>query len=208
MRKLASLLVLLAFTTASFATDGDKDKKKKKTEPSPKAQTKMAVMKLSPENYKMYYVSPAEGKVKVRLYDHEGNMIYAKKVKHDEGFALPYNFKDLEAGKYTFEVINQDGSALRQVVTHEELVETIELEALEANVQRLQDSKKFELLVMKPNQQDVKIRIRNEDGILVHEERVNFEKGFKRTYDLNQVEGWNYTFEIINGDEIKHLNTI
>ena len=47
----------------------------------------MAVMKLSPENYKMYYVSPEEGKVKVRLYDHEGNMIYAKKVKHEDATA-------------------------------------------------------------------------------------------------------------------------
>ena len=208
MRKLASLLILLALSTATFATGGDNEKKKKKSEPAPKAETKMAVMKLSPENYKMYYVSPEEGKVKVRFYDHEGNMIYAKKVKHDEGFALPYNFQELEAGKYTFEVINQDGSVLRQVITHDELVENIELEALEANVQRLDGSQKFELLVMKPNEQEVKIRIRDEDGIVVHEERVNFERGFKRTYDLNQLDSWNYTFEIINGEKIKHLNTI
>lgn len=207
MRKLASLVILLAITTASFATDGDK-KKKKKNNPAPKAESKMAVMKVSPENYKMYYVSPEDGKVKVRLYSEDGNLIYAKKVRHEDGFALPYNFKELTAGKYTFEVINSDGSVLRQVVSHTELIETIELEALEANVQRIDDSKKFQLLVMKPNHQEVKIRIRDNNGLLIHEERVNFDRGFKRVYDLNKLDGWNYTFEIINGNEVKELNTI
>lgn len=208
MKKLTTLVILLAITTASFATDGDKKKQKKSSTPAPTKETKMAVMKVSSDNYKMYYVSPEEGKVKVRLYSEDGSMIYAQKVRHDEGFALPYSFENLEAGKYTFEVINPDGSVHRQVVTHTDLVESIKLETLEANVQRLEDPKKFQLLVMKPNVQDVEIKIRNEHGILVHQERVNFERGFKRVYDLNKLDGKNYTFEIINGNISKALKTI
>jgi len=207
MKKLTTLvaLTLIGASSLTFAGDKDKDKDKK---PSPKDQTKMAVMKLAPDNYKMFYVSQQEGKVKVRLYNDEGIRIYSKKVNSDDGFALPYNFKNLEPGKYTFEVINPDGSVLRQVVNHTDIVEKIELESLEANVQRLHNSKRFELLVMKPNQQEVEIKIKNNKGLVLHSERVNFERGFKRTYDLSDLDGEDFTFVIINGDDVKELETI
>jgi hypothetical protein len=207
MKTLTTLVALTLIGASSFAFAGDNDKDKKE-KPAPTAETKMAVMKISPENYKLFYVSEQEGKVKVRLYNEEGIRIYSKKVNSEDGFALPYNFKNLEAGEYTFEVINSDGSVLRQVVDHSQIVETIELQSLEANVQRIEGSKKFELLVMKPNQQEVKIKIRNENGLILHEERVNFERGFKRVYDLSSLDGENFTFEVINGDELKELTTI
>ena len=207
MKTLTTLVALTLIGASSFAFAGDNDKEKKE-KPAPTAETKMAVMKISPANYKMFYVSEQEGKVKVRLYNEEGTRIYSKKVNSDDGFALPYNFKNLEAGKYTFEVINSDGSVLRQVVDHTQIVETIELQSLEANVQRIEGSKKFQLLVMKPNQQEVEIKIRNEKGLVLHEERVNFERGFKRIYDLSSLQGENFTFEVINGDELKELTTI
>ncbi len=207
MKTLTTLVALSFIAVSSFGFTGDKDKDKK-TNPSPKAVAKMAVMKIAPDNYKMYYVSPEEGKVKVRLYNEEGIRIYCKKINSDEGFALPYNFKELEPGNYTFEVINPDGSVLRQVVNHADLVEQIELDALEANVQRLENSNKFELLVMKPNQQEVQIKIKNSNGLVLHTERVNFERGFKRTYDLSDIDSEDFTFVIINGDDVKELNTI
>jgi hypothetical protein len=156
----------------------------------------------------MFYVSEQEGKVKVRLYNEEGARIFAKKINSEDGFALPYDFRNLEPGNYTFEVINADGSVLRQVVKHDDIVEKIELESLEANVQRIENSNRFELLVMKPNQQEVEIKIKNDKGLVLHTERVNFERGFKRTYDLSGVDCDNFTFIIENGDQSKELNTI
>ncbi|MEJ2003383.1 MAG: hypothetical protein P8X57_00110 [Cyclobacteriaceae bacterium] len=207
MKTLTTLvaLALIGATSLTFAGDTDKDKKKN---PSPQAQTTMAVMKMSPENYKLFYVSQQEGKVKVHLYNEEGIRIFSKKINSEDGFALPYNFKDVEPGKYTFEVINADGSVIRQVVDHSAIVEHIELGAMEANVQRVENSKKFELLVMKPNQQEVEIKIKNDKGLVLHTERVNFEHGFKRTYDLSGIECEDFTFVIVNGDETKELSTI
>ena len=208
MKTLTTLVALALIGASSLTFAGDNDKDKKKDNPSPTAETKMAVMKLSPENYKMFYVSQQDGKVKVRLYNEEGVRIFAKKIDSKDGFALPYNFRNLEAGKYTFEVINSDGSVLRQVVDHQQIVEEIELQSLEANVQRIENSNRFQLLVMKPNQQEVKIKIRNEDGLVLNEERVNFDRGFKRVYDLSSMTGNQFTFEIINGNEVKELDTI
>lgn len=197
-------LILIGASTLTFAATGNDTEKN----PAPSETTKMAVMKISPDSYKLFYVSEQEGKVKVRLYDAEGDRIFAKKINTEEGFALPYDFKNLAPGEYTFEVINADGSVLRQVVDHKDIVEKIELETLEANVQRIDNSKRFQLLVMKPNKQEVTINIMNEDGVVVHREKVNFEHGFKRTYDLSGLNGEDFTFQILNGDESKQLTTI
>jgi hypothetical protein len=205
MKTLTTLVALTLIGASSLTFAGDKDKEKN---PAPKAETKMAVMKIAPDNYKMFYVSEQEGKVKVRLYNEEGARIFAKKINSEDGFALPYDFRNLEPGNYTFEVINADGSVLRQVVKHDDIVEKIELESLEANVQRIENSNRFELLVMKPNQQEVEIKIKNDKGLVLHTERVNFERGFKRTYDLSGVDCDNFTFIIENGDQSKELNTI
>ena len=200
MKTLTTLLALtIAVSSFAFTGPGDKNKKK----PAPAKESQMAIMKLNHESYKLYYVpveSADEQKVRVNVYDQEGSRIYSKKHNTQNGFAIPYNFEELEPGTYTFEVINSDGSAIREVVNHTGLVEEVELSHMEAMVQRVSpEANKFQLIVVKPNDNDVVIRIRDAYNIVLFEERVNFEKGFKRIYDFDKINSKYYTFEIASG---------
>jgi hypothetical protein len=206
MKTLTTLLAL-TITMSSFAFTGPGDKKDSK--PAPAKESKMAIMKLSNQNYKLYYVpveAAGEQRVRVNVYNEDGLRIYSKRHVTSEGFAIPYNFAELTPGTYTFEVINADGSAIREVIKHNALVEEVSLVRMEAMVQRVSpETNKFQLLVVKPDQNMVTVRIKNENDIIVHEERVNFEKGFKRVYDLGKVNSEYYTFEVTSGPQSQTL---
>lgn len=208
MKTLTTLLALI-ITMSSFAISGPGDKEKNK--PAPAKESQMAIMKLSHQNYKLYYVpveSEGEQKVRVNVYDEEGSRIYSKKHVTKDGFAIPYNFGELTPGTYTFEVINADGSSISDVIKHNGSVEEVTLTSMEAMVQRVSpELNKFQLLVVKPNENMVTVRIKNESDIIVHEERVNFEKGFKRVYDLGNLDSSFYTFEITSGLQSQKLTT-
>lgn len=208
MKTLTTLLAL-TITVSSFALTGPGDKKKSEKKPAPAKESQMAIMKLNNDSYKLFYV-PVESadaqKVRVNVYDEEGLRIYSKKHLTDDGFAVPYNFEELEPGTYTFEVINSDGTSIREIIKHTGEVEEVELTRMEAMVQRVSDEpNKFQLLVVKPNQNSVVIRIRDAYDIVLHEERVNFEKGFKRVYDFGKLSSKYYTFEVVSGDQSQKI---
>lgn len=211
MKTLTTLLAL-TISVSSFAYTGPGDKEKSKAvKPAPAAESKMAVMKLNSENYKLFYV-PVEGadaqKVRVNVYNEDGLRIYSRKHQTSDGFAIPYNFEELQSGTYTFEVINADGSIIREEINHNAGVQQVELSRMEAIVQRVNpENNKFQLIVVKPDQHDVTIRIRDAYNIVLHEERVNFDKGFKRVYDLGKMDAKYYIFEILSGKQSQTLTT-
>ncbi len=208
MKTLTTLLAL-TITMSSFAYSGPGDGDKESKKPAPAKESKMAIMKLDNISYKLFYVpveSESTQKVRVNVYNEEGSRIYSKKHVTENGFAIPYNFQELEPGTYTFEVINPDGTAVREVIKHNALVEEVELSHMEAMVQRVDEANnKFQLIVVKPNQNEVTIRIRDAYDIVLHEERVNFDKGFKRVYDFGSINSKYYTFEVLSGPQSQTL---
>jgi len=68
-----------------------------------------------------------------------------------------------------------------------------------------ESTNKFQLIVVKPDQTEVSIRIRDSHDIILHEERVNFDKGFKRVYDLSKIYSKFYTFEVVSGPQSQLL---
>jgi len=58
--------------------------------------------------YRLVYLSKAQGWVKVSIYDATGNLLLTDHIQNQNGFARPYNFRELPVGEYTIEVA--DGS--------------------------------------------------------------------------------------------------
>lgn len=202
MKALTTLLAL-TICASSFALPGPGDKEVKK------AKSQMDIMTLSNETFKMYYLSadPEKvSKVKVNIYNEEGEKVHSKKVKSDIGFAIPFTLKDLAPGTYTFEVVNPDGTVIRKEIRYNNEIEKATLTEMEAMVEEISPNK-FQLLVVKPNENMVRIRIKDPMNNILHEERVNFEKGFKRVYDFQNINADSYTFEVANGPDVKVLKT-
>src|SRR5688572_10929054 len=67
------------------------------------------------EIFKVIYKSENAGKVKLNIYNANARVIMSETFSNVNGFILPINFKGLEFGEYTIEVIDANGKTVEKV---------------------------------------------------------------------------------------------
>jgi hypothetical protein len=67
------------------------------------------------EVYKIVYKGETTGKVKVNIYNTDGNVVFTETLSKVDGFILPLNFNGLQFGEYTVELIDATGKKLEKV---------------------------------------------------------------------------------------------
>jgi len=97
MKKTTTLIAALVMVMgAAFATEGEKT-----------TASKVSVVKWNQDTHQLFYLGKEEGKVMVKVTDEDGNLLLKRSIKNENGFALPMNFKNQEAGNYQIHI--QDG---------------------------------------------------------------------------------------------------
>ncbi|MEP2773694.1 MAG: hypothetical protein ABJH05_16190 [Fulvivirga sp.] len=198
MKRTTLMVAMLLVVATAFATEKDK--------PNPKkvAKKTVAVMNNSPQKFKLVYLEQAKGLVKVSLKNAQGQIVHAKAIKNKEGFAQPYDLSELPNGEYTFKVINPDGSEVEETVT---LEKPSNEPNFAANVLNVNDAKKFRLAVVNKDETALptSIKLYDAKGNLIHEDKVQNLYGFRKIYDLSEVEGDSFRFSITNASGTKSM---
>ncbi len=129
------------------------------------------------EIFKVIYKSENAGKVRINLYNSSNEVVFTESLSG--GFIRPLNFKGLEAGSYTLEIVDANGKRTEKI-TYAPAKSTYRVAKL-ANAEG-----KFLLSVANPSSSVVTVKIFNNDGQLIHTEtnsdvQVDFAKVFKVT---------------------------
>ncbi|MEQ8245674.1 hypothetical protein, partial [Fulvivirga sp.] len=165
----------------------------------------VAIMSNEPEHLKLVYLDEEQGQVKVSLKNASGEIIHKTTINNKAGFSQPYDMELLPAGDYTFDVTIPDGTTLSETVT---IVKPSNEPNFAANVLNVNDGKKFRLAVVNRDERALptSIKVYDQNGNTIHEEKVNDLYGFRKIYDLSSVEANQFTFEIKNASGTRYLN--
>jgi len=198
MKKTTLAVALMLVVATAFATEKDKTNPKS-------SKKKVAVINNSPQKFKLIYLDKeTQGDVKVALRDENGKLVHSTTVKNKEGFAQPYDFNNLPAGEYTFSVTDPDGSELTEKVT---LEKPSNEPNFAADILNVNDGKKFRLAVVNKNKLalPMQIKLYDNDNNLIHEEKIENLYGFRKTYDLSDVNGDYFRFTVSNSTGTKSI---
>jgi hypothetical protein len=196
MKKTTLAVAMMLVVATAFATGEEKDKN---------ATKKVAIMSNEPEHLKLVYLDEEQGQVKVSLKNASGEIIHKTTINNKAGFSQPYDMELLPAGDYTFDVTIPDGTTLSETVT---IVKPSNAPNFAANVLNVNDGKKFRLAVVNRDERALptSIKVYDQNGNTIHEEKVNDLYGFRKIYDLSSVEANQFTFEIKNASGTRYLN--
>ncbi|MTI23247.1 hypothetical protein E1176_19620 [Fulvivirga sp. RKSG066] len=201
MKTTTLAVALLLVVATAYATEKDKSNSKstKKT---------VAVINNSPEKFKLVYLQKEEGVVKISLKNEYGQTVHNSTVKNKEGFAQPYDLKELPAGEYTFEVTSPDGTEIAEKVMLEKPARESKLN-FAADVLNVNDGKKFRLAVVNKDKRALPTYIKLYDAKdnLIHEEKIENLYGFRKTFDLSELNGDVFRFTVSNNTGTKSIFT-
>jgi hypothetical protein len=151
------------------------------------------------EIYKLVYKGDAVGRVKLNVYDQNANLILSQTFT-TSGFICPLNFKGLEAGIYTIELI--DGSGKRtEKITLGSPVKTVATETKEVSkqihVSKLKNENRFLLSVMNSptGSEKINVNIYDAENNLVFSESKKVEGNFAQVYNI-KASSSSYTFVV------------
>ncbi len=179
---------MLIVSSAAFSNVNDKEKKEN-------ASKTVTVVQNTNQKFKLVYLEQNQGMVRVNIKNGKGTTVYTQSVENQSGFAQQYNFENLPYGEYTFEVTGPDGSKLVKKVRHKADIVKPEIKADLLNVN---DDKKFRLAVLKYNENPVNVKIYNDQNELIHSETIKSKESFRKTFDLTEVDGESFRFDLKN----------
>ena len=149
---------------------------------------------------KLFYQGEKKGKVTVRIFDANNTLVHTDKIFNKNGFVRPYNFKELIAGKYRFEITDANG--MTEKVLDYNLQENVENKIIRANLSPIDTQEsKLKLDVLGVINEAVFVRILdNEDEIFA--ETIDVGQSFSRVYNLEKLKGREVSFEISTEDKL------
>lgn len=162
-------------------------------------EPEIEILSTAPNSFKLVYKSAEATSVKINIYNEKSNRIFSDKVNNPGSFSKLYNFKNLNSGKYTFEIIANGQSA------KEDVYYTLPKKAsnkMKAFVNQLDNNKKFKLMVMGNNMEPVTVKIYDVNNRLLHERSYTSEKSIGEVYNLKNVNVNEVQFVITSGDEV------
>ncbi len=75
-----------------------------------------ALIPSSHNTFKLIYNNSGDEVVKIKIKDEEGQLLRIDKIKSNGGFMKRYDLTHLEAGKYTFEIKDDNGVSIEEVI--------------------------------------------------------------------------------------------
>jgi hypothetical protein len=145
--------------------------------------SKMAVVGQKTGTYKVYYESASAGKVTLKVYDNSSREIFSETIKGLSKFVRPLNFEGMEAGVYTIEITDENGTQIQKVdYASEKNPSTIKA----IHVCKLKDGR---FLVSVEGSEDINIKIFDDENNLIHTENRTVNGGLGLIYSLKKVSG-------------------
>lgn len=148
------------------------------------------------DKYNLIYADATPGLVKIKVLDAEGHVLRVDKIQNSGGFRQPYNMKDLGPGNYSLVVTDKDGDMTFQARVQN--TEEIALNQLGSN--------RYQLVYKDQKSSDATIGIYSQSGDLVHSEKVRFERGFSKVFDLSGISSKGFTFEVSSNNSSKRVS--
>ncbi len=202
MKKFASIISIIAFTIASFTANAENTERIFNLE-----GTKINITAV--ENSKTVIVTlnnNASSEMTVELEDVYGEKFATDKVKATTHFAKRYNLSQLEAGKYRLVVTK---NAVKTIQPFELTTKTIILNELERREKFLptisQNGKKLDVNVLLGNYSNINVKLFNNEGLLIFEDKHYVVLTLNKRYDLANVTTGTYVLEVLAGDETQYF---
>lgn len=143
------------------------------------------------EIFKVIYKGADSGRVRLNIRDHQGKTIHTKHLGVRDGFILPVNFKGLQSGSYTIELVDNAGKYEQQIsYLPSSSTKTIHVSKL-AN-----ESSKYLVAVADGGNETIDINIYDQNNKLVHSESKRLSGDFAQVYTIQNSSRGRYTFEV------------
>jgi hypothetical protein len=183
MKKIVLLFVGVLISSLTFARTGDEDTK---------GASEFAVVKKAGSSYKLIYKSQEKEDVTVTILNEKNEIVYKEIVKRSNGFIRPYNLENLPSGSYAFKIDRKSskGTEVVRVESVDNENDTLKLSALI----KVQEGK-YLLTAPAKNNEQLAIKISNERGEIIYNERVLTTGAFAQLYSLRNLTGI-FSFEI------------
>lgn len=150
--------------------------------------SKMAVIgQQKTGTYKVYYESPSAVKVTLKVYDNSSKEIFSETIKGLNKFMRPLNFAGMDAGVYTIEITDENGSQIEKVNYVSE-VQNSETTIKAFHVCKLQDGK-YLVSVANEGSENINISVFDNNDNLLHTENRTVNGGLGLVYNFKQVAG-------------------
>jgi hypothetical protein len=193
--KFKSLFVAAFVVISSVALAAGKDEPRK---------TGLAIVPVKgTEVFKVIYKGENTGRVKLNIYNAEGQTIFSETIGVLDGFICPVNFKGLASGEYTIELIGANGKKVEKV-SFQSIQPSRNIKHV--HVSRINnEAGKFLFAVTSTGAEKINVNIYDENSKLVHTESKEIAGDFAQVYKLENAKG-SYTFEI--SDNNGNIKTI
>jgi hypothetical protein len=176
MKKTLSILMLLvAIASTALAM--------------PDPASDLGIMKKG-KTFHVFYKATKSLDVKIFIRNAQNDIVFAEIIRKTDGFVRPYNFTQLEEGRYTVEIVDCIHRQVR-TITH-----GIEPPSELAHVVRISPAENKFLLTL-PNKVHniISVRIYGCRHQLVYEELLEITGDFAKLYNLNQISD-EFSFEV------------
>lgn len=164
-------------------------------------RTGMAIVPVKgSEVFKVIYKGETAGKVKLNIYNAQSQAILSETFTGTNGFICPLNFKGLQSGEYTIELIDAAGKKVEKV-TYE-----AQKSSNYVHVSKVGSEGKYLLSVRNAaNDEQINVNIYDERNNLIHSEIKQLNGDFAQVYKLSSASA-SYTFEV--SDSAGNVKTI
>ena len=188
MKKIIVLTLSVLCCTLVFANGTD--------DPS-KMTSSVALLNLKGSNIvKVLYKAPRLGKVKISIINERDERIFRETIRGMDGFIRPYNFDGLPDGAYTIEIEDVFGKQVEKLNYHWGKIDNSGNTGKLIRLAKLPGTEtKYLLTGLAQNEDDIQVRIYDEDSKLVFEENRRVLGEFGKIYDLKDLSG-PFTIEV------------
>lgn len=134
--------------------------------------------------------------VKVNIYNAAGKRIYSDRVVGNKSFKRDYNFEKLSAGKYTVELVSENG------VVKEEIAYAIapKVKTVDARLQQGENGV-YSLTVSSVDNAPVYISVYDNRNNVIHTEKIEAGGAFKKDYNLSRIHLTGLRFNVVSGND-------
>lgn len=140
--------------------------------------------------FKVIYKNETTGKVKVKLYNANAEIIFAEAFDNTDGFILPLNFSKLSYGEYKLELTDDSGKRIENIVYQKaKSVDNIRVAKL------VSENGKFLVTVTSAKNETVTVKIFDNFNNLLHNEVKSVNGDFAQVYNVKNLTGA-CTFEV------------
>lgn len=142
------------------------------------------------EVFKVIYKGETAGRVKLNLYNVNGEVVFSESFTGTDGFIRPLNFKGLEAGEYTLELVDATGKKTEKI-SYSKVTSAKNVHISKVTT----EAGKFLVAIAGSGAEEIKVNIYDGASNLVHSEVKVVTGDYAQLFSLKNIAGA-VTFEV------------